>query len=81
MRPRGTVQVWSAGQDILLRDPHRVGDSLVGHRPLPDTRTVPLTAIDSLRIQTTDVGKRVIVGSGVALVVLLAYSQGLQGMK
>jgi hypothetical protein len=80
---RGTVQVWSAGQDILLRDPHSVGDSLVGHRPLPDTtrRTVALTAIDSLRIQTTDVGKAVIVGTGVALAVLLAYSQGLQGMK
>ena len=80
---RGTVQVWTGGQDTLLRDPHRVGDSLVGHGPLPDTtrRTVPLTAIDSLRIQTSDVGKTMIVGSGVAIVVLLVYSQGLQGMK
>ena len=80
---RGTVQVWSAGEDILLRDPQRVGDSLLGREPLPDTtqRAVALTTIDSLRIQTTDVGKAVIVGSGVAIAVLLAYTQGLRGMK
>jgi hypothetical protein len=80
---RGTVQVWSAGQEILLRDPERVGDYLVGLAPLPDTtqQTVALAAIDSLRIQATDAGKGVIIGSAVAIAVLLAYSQGLGDMK
>jgi hypothetical protein len=80
---RGTVQVWSGGQDILLRDPQAVGDSLVGRGQSPDTarRTVALTTIDSLRIQTTDVGKAVIVGSGVALAALLLYAEGFQGME
>ena len=80
---RGTVQIWSAGQHILLRDPETVGDSLVGRRALPDTvrSAVALTTIDSLRVQTTDIGKSVIVGTGVALALLLAYTQGLEGMK
>ena len=76
---RGTVQAWSAGQAILLRDPRTEGDSLVGRAPLPDTtrRAVVLTTIDSLRIQATDAGKTLIVGVGVAIVALLAYAQGL----
>jgi hypothetical protein len=79
---RGTVQVWSAGKDILLRDPETVGDSLVGQGPYADTtrRTVALTTIDSLRIQTADMGKVVIVGSAVAIAVLLAYAEGFEGM-
>jgi hypothetical protein len=80
---RGTVQVWSAGQEILLRDPKMVGDSLVGHRALPDTAraAVALNAIDSVRAQTTDMGKVLIVGTGVALAVLLVYAEGLEGMR
>lgn len=80
---RGTVQVWSAGHDILLRDPRTVGDSLVGHAPWPDTtrQTVALTTIDSLRIQDTDMGKTLIVGTGVAMLVLFTYAQGLRGMN
>jgi hypothetical protein len=80
---RGTVQVWSAGQDILLRDPTPLGDSLVGRGPLPDTtrRAVDRTTIDSLRVQTTDVGKAVIVGSGVAIAVLLVLAQSFQDME
>jgi hypothetical protein len=80
---RGTVQVWSAGEEILLRDPEAVGDYLVGRGPLPDTtrRRVALTTIDSVRVQTTDVGMVVIVGTGVAIAALLAYAQGFQGME
>jgi hypothetical protein len=80
---RGTVQVWSAGKDILLRDPETVGDSLVGRGPYADTtrRTVALTTIDSLRIQTADMGKVVIIGSAVAIAVLLAYAAGFEGMR
>lgn len=76
---RGTVQVWSAGQATLLRDPRTVGDSLAGHAPLPDTtrRAMAVTTIDSLRAQTTDAGKTLIVGTAVAITVLLAYTQGL----
>ena len=80
---RGTVQVWSAGREILLRDPETVGDSLVGHRPLPDTTrlAVALPTIDSLRVQTIDAGKVLIVGTGVTLALLLAYAQGLEGNR
>ena len=80
---RGTVQVWSANQAILLRDMQTVGDSLVGHRPVPETArvAVALTTIDSIRVQTTDIGKSLIVGTGVAIAVLLAYTQGLQDME
>ena len=79
---RGTVQVWSAGTDLLLRDARTVGDSLVGRAPLPDTtrRAVPLMAIDSVRMQSTDMGKTLIVSSAAAIAVLLAYSSGLGGM-
>jgi len=80
---RGTVQVWSGGQAAFLRDPQAVGDSLVGQGPLPDTarRIVPLATIDSLRIQTADMGKSLIVGSGVAILLGLAYLQNLQGLE
>jgi hypothetical protein len=73
--PRGTVQVWSSGQAILLRDPKTVGDSVVGLEPLPDStrHAVALTAIDSLRVQEMDPGKMLIVGTGVGLAVLYAY--------
>jgi hypothetical protein len=80
---RGTVQVWSAGQDILLRDPRTVGDSLVGQGPFADTtrRAVALTSIDSLLVQTTDMGKTLIVGTGVAIALLLAYAEGVEGNR
>jgi hypothetical protein len=80
---RGTVQVWSAGEEIVLCDSCAVGDSLGGHGLFPDTtrRGVALTTIDSLRMQTTDIGKTPIVGTGVAMAVLLAYAQGLGGMN
>jgi hypothetical protein len=76
---RGTVQVWSSGQAILLRDPKTVGDSLVGPKQLPDStpHAVALTAIDSVRVQDTDPGKMLIVGTGVGLAVLYAFVQGL----
>jgi hypothetical protein len=76
---RGTVQVWSAGQEILLREPRTVGDSLVGHAPLPDTtlRTVALSTIDSVRTQTFDLSKTLIVGTGVSIALVLAWAQGL----
>jgi hypothetical protein len=72
---RGTVQVWSQGQEILLRDPRTVGDSLVGRAPDPDTTryTVALSAIDSLRTQTIDMGKALIVGTGVTIAFVLLY--------
>jgi hypothetical protein len=78
---RGTVQVWSAGEEILLRDPKKMGDSLVGQAPLPDTtrRTVPLALIDSLRIQEADMGKVLIVGTGVVIAAALLYAEGLKG--
>jgi hypothetical protein len=79
---RGTIQVWSAGQARLLRDPKRAGDSLVGRRPLPDTtaEAVGLTTIDSLRVQSTDIGKTLIVGSGALIFVLLMYAEGFQAL-
>lgn len=72
---RGTVQVWSQGQKILLRDSHTMGDSLVGQAPYPDTTrvTVALSAIDSLRTQTTDTGKALIAGTGVTIAFVLLY--------
>jgi hypothetical protein len=80
---RGMVQVWSGGQPSILRDPHPVGDSLVGRGPSPDTtrRTLLLTKIDSVRTQTPDLGKTLIVGSGLTIVLLLAYLQGLRGLE
>jgi hypothetical protein len=79
----GTVQVWSDGRDILLRNPKVVGDSLVGQEPPPGTarRTFPLATIDSLRIQDTDMGKAVLITTGVALAVLVLYAQGAPGMQ
>jgi hypothetical protein len=78
---RGTVQVWSSGQAVLLRDPKTVGDSLVGLEPLPDStrHAVALSDIDSLRTQTADPGKIVIVGTAVAIAALSAYTAGLGG--
>ena len=80
---RGTVEVWSARQRILLRDPETVGDSLVGRQPLPDTAhsAVALTTIDSVRVQSTDMGKMLVVGTGVGLALLLAYTGGLAGNR
>lgn len=80
---RGTVQVWSSGHAALLRDPQVVRDSLVGRAPLPDTSqsAVPLAGVDSVRIQTADPGKTLIVGTGVAMALLLAYLQGLRGLE
>jgi hypothetical protein len=78
---RGVVQVWINQQEILLRDPRTVGDSLVGRAPYPDTTRsgVALAAIDSIRTQQTDMGKTLIVGTGAALAVLYAYAKGLGG--
>jgi hypothetical protein len=58
-----------------------MGDSLVGQAPLPDTtrRTVPLALIDSLRIQEADMGKVLIVGTGVVIAAALLYAEGLKG--
>lgn len=80
---RGTIQAWSGGQPSMLRDSHAVGDSLVGRGPAPDTtrRAMPLTKIDSVRTQTTDLGKTLIVGSGLGIVLLLVYLRGLQGLE
>jgi hypothetical protein len=79
---RGTVQIWSGGRASFLRSVQVAGDSLVGRRPLPDTSSqfVSLRTIDSVRIQTTDLGKTFIVGSGVGIMLLLVYLQGLQGL-
>jgi hypothetical protein len=76
---RNVVQVWSDGQEVLIWEPHTVGDSLVGREAHPDTTriTVALSAIDSVRTQETDMGKTLIVGTGVALAVLYAYAKGL----
>jgi len=70
-------------QAILLRDTQTMGDSLVGHRPVPESARVAVarTTIDSIRVQTTDIGKSLIVGTGVAIAVLLAYTQGLEDME
>jgi hypothetical protein len=78
---RGMIQVWSTGQDIVLRDLRRVGDSLVGRAPYPDTTrsAVALSAIDSLRTQATDMGKTLIVGTAVAMALLYTYAKGLGG--
>jgi hypothetical protein len=76
---RGTIQVWSAGQDLLLREAKTLGDSLVGRRATPDTArsSVALENIDSLRVQTTDLGKTLIVGTGVAIALVFAVAEGL----
>jgi hypothetical protein len=81
--PGGTVQLWSGGEPRLVREAKVAGDILMARAALPDTArlAVPLSAIDSVRIQRGDPGKAVIVGSGIAIVLLLAYAQGLQGME
>ena len=78
---RGSVQVWRAGRGNILYDARRLGDSLVGQGPYPDTtrRTVALSDIDSLRTQTFDPGKMLIVGTGVAMAVVFAFAQSLGG--
>ncbi len=79
----GTVQLWSGGEPRLVHATKVTGDTLTARASLPDTGrlTVPLAAIDSVRIQRVDPGKTVIVGSGVAIVLLLAYLGGLQGLR
>jgi hypothetical protein len=74
---RGTVQVWSAGQPVLLREPRTVDDSLVGRGAEPDTTrySVALGSIDSVRVQDFDPGKALIVGTGVAIVAVLMWAQ------
>jgi hypothetical protein len=56
-----------------------VGDSLVGRALYRDTTrsAVARSAIDSLRTQETDMGKTLIVGTGVTMAVLYAFAQGL----
>jgi hypothetical protein len=78
---RGTVQIWSEGQELLLRDSRTVGDSLVGRAPYPDTTrtSVALSAIDSVRVQEADLGKILIVGTGVAMAVVYAFAKSLGG--
>lgn len=73
---RGTIQVWSAGQPVLLREARMVDDSLVGRAALPDTtrRSVALASIDSVRAQDFDMGKALIVGTGVGIALLLAVA-------
>ena len=80
---RGTIQVWRAGRAILLRDVHALNDSLVGHQSSPDTArsAVALRSIDSLRVQTTDIGKSLIVGTGLGIALVLAYAEGLRGVE
>lgn len=76
---RGTIQVWSAGEPVLLREPRTVDDSLVGRGAEPDTtrRSVALASIDSVRVQDLDMGKVLIVGTGVAIAAALVWAQGL----
>jgi hypothetical protein len=71
---RGTIQVWSAGEPVLLREARTVDDSLVGRAALPDTtrQSVALASIDSVRAQDFDMGKALIVGTGVGIALLLA---------
>jgi hypothetical protein len=76
---RGTVQVWSSGQRILLRDPKTVGDSLVGLEPDSTRYAVALTANDSVRVQDMHPGKILIVGTAVVTAALYAYHGGLRG--
>ena len=81
--PRATVQVWSGGTSTMLREAKTSGDSLVGRAPAPDTtrRAFPLARVDSVRMQDIDMGKVVIVATGAAIAVLLAYAAGFQGME
>ena len=71
---RGTIQVWSAGEKILVRDARAVDDSLVGRLPDPDTTELAfaVSSIDSLRTQSLDAGKMVILGAAVGVAVFYA---------
>jgi hypothetical protein len=75
---RGTIQVWSAGRNILLHKARTLGDSLTGERPVPDTTrvVVPLSAIDSLRTQTPDFGKMFFLGALAGVAVFYAVVHG-----
>lgn len=75
---RGTIQVWSAGGPILIREARTLGDSLLGRGAEPDTtsHSIALASIDSVRIQTVDMGKVLIVGTGVGIALLLAAASG-----
>lgn len=70
---RGTIQVWSAGQPVLLREPRATDDSLVGRGAEPDTTrySFALGSIDSARVHDFDMGKALIVGTGVGIAALL----------
>ena len=74
----GTVQVWSAGQPVLLREPRTIEDSLTGRGAEPDTTrySFALGSIDSVRVQDFDMGKALIVGTGVGIAALLVWAQG-----
>ncbi len=76
---RGTIQVWSAGKPVLVREPRTFGDSMVGRAPEPDTtrRSIALASIDSVRVQDLDMGKALIVGTGVAMALLLVVTSDL----
>ena len=78
---RGTIQVWSAGQKILLRDARTVGDSLEGEGAHPDTtqRSIAMSEIDSIRTQTIDPGKMLIVGTGLAVAVVFVVASSFSG--
>jgi hypothetical protein len=80
---RATVQVWSGGKNTLLREAKTSGDSLVGRAPAPDTTRLAfsLATVDSVRMEDLDMGKVVIVGTGVLIALVLAYGAGLQGME
>ena len=67
----------------MLREAKTSGDSLVGRAPAPDTirRAFPLATVDSVRMKDIDMGKVLIVGTGVLIALALAYGAGLQGME
>jgi hypothetical protein len=62
----------------VARPPH--DDSLVGRGAEPDTtrRSVALASIDSVRVQTADMGKMLIAGTGVAIALLYAVISGVE---
>ena len=67
----------------MLREAKTSGDSLVGRVPAPDTtrRAFPLATVDSVRMKDIDMGKVVIVATGAAIALALAYASGFQGME
>jgi hypothetical protein len=80
---KGTIEVWRGGQAVLLRNPRMLGDSLVGQQVPPDTtrQALALSMIDSVRVQDIDMGKSLIVGTGVAVALLLVHAQGASGLQ